>query len=421
MPLIETNSLEAGMILGDDLKTCEGRFLLGKGSKLENKHLKVIKTWGIPEVEIEGAVQGELNAQKTSQIDPQVLQIAEETTRQRFVHTDLAIDGVRALFDICVSKKAKDLSENNLGNDQEKGDTKTEAKGEYTHKKDVKSHIQLESLVMKNLKLPTLPIVYHRINDTINDPRSSASDFAAVIEKDPSLSAMLLKLVNSAFYGFPSKIETVSRAITIIGTRELSTLALGTSAMKMFKDIPSSLINMKSFWKHSISCGIIARIIAGYKKLNMSTERFFLAGLLHDMGKLVVFQNLPDISKGILSEVKQANTLQYKTERKTLGFDHCEIGGMLVKKWNFPLALENAVGAHHPSPNENASWEAALVHVSDVIANAMGIGTSGQRSVPSMEATAWDTLGISAGTLRAVVQEAEPRIADTVQTFFPNE
>jgi HD-like signal output (HDOD) protein len=274
---------------------------------------------------------------------------------------------------------------------------------------------------MRNkIKLPSLPVIFSQINEAISDPKSSATHVANIINKDSSLSARLLKIVNSALYGFPSRIDTISRAVAIIGTKQLSILALGTSALAVFKDIPSDLLDMRLFWKHSIACGIIARIVASYKNDKM-TERFFLAGLLHDIGRLIMLKYLPFEAKEALHRARRTNSLLCKTEEEVTGFNHTVIGSILVKEWKLPATLENAIRCHHSCSECKISLESAMVHLSDIITNALGIGTSGEQFVPPLNRKAWEEIGMSTGVLAAAVREAEPHIAQTVHIFFPDE
>ena len=129
------------------------------------------------------------------------------------------------------------------------------------------------------LEIPSLPMIFTRIDEAVNNPRSSLADIGRIISEDSSLTARLLKIVNSAFYSFPSKIETISRAVTVVGTQQLRDLALATSVMKLFQGIPPDLINMEAFWKHSIACGVAARVLAAHKR-EANIERFFVAGIL---------------------------------------------------------------------------------------------------------------------------------------------
>ena len=196
------------------------------------------------------------------------------------------------------------------------------------------------------MALVSLPHIFTEINRVISDPRSSAVHVADVISKDPNLTARLLRIVNSAFYGFPSKIDTISRAVTILGSKELSTLALGTSVLNIFNDIPADLVDMKSFWEHSVACGIAARMIGSYKNI-ANTERLFVAGLLHDIGRIIIYKYLPSEGREMLLYAQQTDCLLRSAEMEVLGFDHGQIGAMLMQKWKLPVILEQALGYHH--------------------------------------------------------------------------
>jgi len=148
--------------------------------------------------------------------------------------------------------------------------------------------IQLASLISDNLKIFSLPSIFLRLDDAINDLRSSVTDIGNIISEDQGLTVRMLKLANSPLYGFPSKIETISKAVLIIGTKQIRDLTLATSMLQVFKGIPEDFITMETFWRHSIACGVIARIIAGYRR-EPNVETFFTAGILHDIGRLIMY------------------------------------------------------------------------------------------------------------------------------------
>ena len=120
----------------------------------------------------------------------------------------------------------------------------------------------------------------------MNDPRSATADFGAVVSDDPSLTARLLRLVNSAFYGFPSKIESVTQALSVVGTSQLNDLVLATSVLRVFKGVPKEFVDMDSFWQHSLACGVCVRVLAAQRRESN------VAGLLHDLGRLILYQRL---------------------------------------------------------------------------------------------------------------------------------
>jgi len=417
MASVNVAQIEPGMVLGDDLKDQNGRFLLAKGVELSTKHLKIMKTWGVVEADIEGVTEQEMGEKQAADIDPKILEKAEEIEKQRFILSDLEHEAVHHLFQICVLRRAKKISINpDLMYSKpfkppaapENSAVSADSDGpKYDPKKIIQSKI----------KLPSLPTIFHQINEAINDPKCSATHIANIISKDQSLSARLLQMVNSAFYNFPSKIDTISRAVAIIGTKQLSTLSLGTCALAVFKDVPSDLIDMKSFWKHSVACGIIARILASYKN-NTLTEVFFVGGLLHDIGRLILFMSIPEISKEALLKAKETGCMLHQAENDLIGFDHSRMGGILLKEWKLPISLENIVRFHHIKTESQIKLDTAVAHIADIMANALEIGNSGEHNVPPLVPKAWAEIGLSAGIITATVDQAKHHIDETMQILF---
>jgi len=417
MATIEVSEIETGMILADDLRDQNGRFLLGKGEKIAPKHIKIMKTWGIVDADIEGVSKQDIDSKRKEKIDPAIRKAAEENVRKRFCHNDLKHEVIRQLYDICVLRKAEELAENGKPVKTQGESLSSSNEDSPVPKGKASPNHDPKQLIKNGISLPSLPVIFHQINEAISDPRCSATHIASIISKDSSLSARLLTMVNSAFYNFPSEIDTISRAVAIVGTKQLSTLSLSASALTAFKDVSPDLIDMKSFWKHSIACGTLARLISSYKQ-NALTERYFVAGLLHDIGRLVIFQSLSSLASEALVSAGQTNRLLRDTEIERLGFDHAKIGGMMLKKWKFPAILEKAVRYHHNHKDPHIQLDTSVVNLADIIANALKIGSSGERFVPTLNPDAWNEIGISTSILSAVIQQAEHHIEETVQIFF---
>lgn len=195
--------------------------------------------------------------------------------------------------------------------------------------------IELDKLVAKNKKLGSLPDIVDRVFQAMDDPNSTAAQIGKVINDDPALTARLLKLVNSPFYGFRSKIDTVFRAIALIGHNELRSVVLATSALKVFTGIPSDLVNMSLFWKRSLYTAVVARVLAAYRR-EKEIERYFIAGLLHDLGSLLLYLECPDEMSKALTSNQQDKIPLWEAEKQVLGYDHAEVGGALLKSWNLP-------------------------------------------------------------------------------------
>jgi HD-like signal output (HDOD) protein len=273
-----------------------------------------------------------------------------------------------------------------------------------------------QSLIKSDIELMSLPDIYLRIERVIKDQDSSARHIAAIISQDPNLSAKLLKIVNSAFYGFKQKIDTISRAVTIVGHNQINDLVLGTSVMAFFHDIPSSLMNMNLFWEHSVACGTCARWIAGARKFP-NLESFFVAGLLHDLGKLIILKNLPRQAKAVLRQVRHSDCFYYQTERELIGFDHTQVGKALAEQWKLPAGLEQAIGGHHPPWSLPLEAEAALIFVADNLANALGCGSSGERLVSPQLTYAVDLLSLPNSIWDNLLPLIKNQIKATVNLF----
>lgn len=276
-----------------------------------------------------------------------------------------------------------------------------------------------QDLVRGSLELASLPEVVMRTIDLINDPDTSAAQIGQVLSEDPGLTARLLKIVNSPFYGFPSRIDTVSRAITVIGTLELLDLILATSVVKVFRGIPTDLVDMDSFWEHSLYTGVIARILAGRMRAP-NTERYFIAGLLHDIGSLAMYKQIPDICADALRRARVELAPLHTIEQELLGFDHGEIGGELMRAWHLPDSLVNAIRFHHqPLQAETFRLETAIVHLADVIACSIHDPTSETGRVPPMESAAWDLTGLPVHSMEEIIDEADAQFEDARAVILP--
>jgi len=175
----------------------------------------------------------------------------------------------------------------------------------------------------------------------------------------------------------------------------------------LFKDVPRDLVDMDGFWQHSLACGVGARVLAGLRR-ESNVERFFVAGILHDVGKLVIYVRLPDEARAILEEARTAQALLHQAERSVLGFDHGQVGEALLDQWNMPASLREAVHYHHtPGRATRFPVETSAIHAADVMANALALGHGGERFVPPLSPEAWEGLGIDVALLPSAVEELE--------------
>ncbi|QSV45930.1 HDOD domain-containing protein [Geobacter benzoatilyticus] len=272
--------------------------------------------------------------------------------------------------------------------------------------------ITLEHLLDNTNTIYSLPFFYEKLTETINHPRSSVADIARIITEDQGLTARILRLANSPMFGYHSQVDSINKAVTIIGTQQLRDLALAASVMGIFSGIPEELITMASFWKHSIACGIIARTIATWRR-ELNVERFFVAGMLHDVGQLVMCTSIPDTVREMLMESSERQILHVFTEQDRLGFDHATVGGALLRKWKIPANIAEPVNCHHnPDRAGQFPLEAATIHVAGIICHAMDLGFSGDKFVPPLVPSAWDRIGLPPSMLGTILRQAEPQLEE---------
>lgn len=272
-------------------------------------------------------------------------------------------------------------------------------------------------LIGDNLKLVSLPAIVAKINQLLNDPNSSAADIAHTIGQDPVLTARLLKLVNSPFYNFPSQVDTLSMAVTILGTRQLRDLVIATTVVNYFKPSPDVKFDLETFWCHSITTGIAARTIA--LSLNIAnSERLFIGGLLHDMGKMIMSLLLPREMES-LNRVNENTKIKIDNpEQQIFGFTHGQLGNELLASWHFPETLSQPILYHHElGAPEEFKTDTAILHVANVIANNIQAPISrDDDTVLKLEAL--ETLGIDQATVESYYEEVYNMLDDILQLLY---
>jgi len=219
----------------------------------------------------------------------------------------------------------------------------------------------LDTAVQNAGKLFTLPDICLRLRELIDDGENAA-EISRLIQTDTALTARLLQIVNSALYSFPTQIGSIKQAITLIGTEQLYQLALATSAASTFKGAGGRYINMQQFWHHSLYCALLARLI--YKNfVSKDAEILFVTGLLHNIGRLVMLEQVPDVAASALITV---NDRQYPWQREleVTGFSCAELGAALLTEWNLPENITTAIQyQHQPLGDEAFVRQASALHI----------------------------------------------------------
>ncbi|MBN1293524.1 MAG: HDOD domain-containing protein [Candidatus Latescibacteria bacterium] len=262
--------------------------------------------------------------------------------------------------------------------------------------------------------LHTLPKVYHLALSLLSDPKSTRDDIVSVLKRDQVITTKILRIVNSSLFGFSRTITTIDDAIPLLGFNEIRNIVTSVSILKLMGDGTNhDIFDRQAFWKHSIGCAIVTKIVAKYIGISKN-EEYFTAGLLHDIGKLVLDQLFPDEFRKLINLVNSQSIHYRKAEREIFGQPHQEIGAYLLTKWNIPGIIVDAVRFHH-SPVDSAvdPFLVSAVHVGDIITHMLAIGDSGERNVPKLEDYAERQLGIGLVDLDQLVPDIDEQLQES--------
>jgi len=275
-----------------------------------------------------------------------------------------------------------------------------------------------ESIVEGVEDLLSLPDAALRLNTLLVDPDASTRDIAEVVSVDAGLSARVLRAVNSSYFGLRHRVDTISKAVSMIGASELHSLVLSTSAAQAFKNISYKLMDMETFWQHSVRAALAARGLAE-TSLKRHRERVFLSALMHDIGKLVLYHQVPGVSARILEAVAQGHP-QEVVESSLLGFSHADVGAVLLERWNLPPSLTVPVRFHHRyTEAPEYLREAALINLGTRIADYMELEVDDRVGLLPDAEEAWSRAGCSPEELEEVVAEVDMNWLQVIEIVAP--
>jgi HD-like signal output (HDOD) protein len=277
-----------------------------------------------------------------------------------------------------------------------------------------KLELTAENLVAGITDLVTLPEVALRIARMVDDPTSSAADIGREISQDAALTARLLRVANSPAFGHHGKIATISRAITVLGVRQVRDLTVGLTAIRSFDGIGNELVTMESFWRHSVLCAVAAGQIAERRE-RVRDDTSFLAGLLHDMGQLVLFNRASALERqALLMSIDSADDRGlFLCEREVVGFDHGAVGLALARNWAMPRSLQECIEFHHePQRAQAHALEVATVHVANSVAVLAEIGSVDLADAPCISPAALRAVNLDADGVRAIALQTQKSATD---------
>lgn len=278
---------------------------------------------------------------------------------------------------------------------------------------------RLEDLIRGAHGVVSLPEVYYRVQELIDDPRHDLATLARVIESDTGLTARLLRAVNSPLYGLPRRVDRVSHAVSLLGSHVLRDIVLATTIVRTFGRLPSQRVDLSTFWHHSIYCALVARQLAQRCRV-LHSERLVVAGILHDIGQLLLYRMQPAASLEVLNLAEPTDEGAYLAERQVFGYTHAEVGAELLKTWRLPSSLQEVARHHHePRPDGPYALETAIIHLANSIANRLEPGRDIPRCEPRIAPIAWEITGLDDSVAEPALEAANVGFLETLDLLLP--
>lgn len=267
-------------------------------------------------------------------------------------------------------------------------------------------------------ELTTLPAIYHKLNEAINSPNCTTGIISRIVSQDPILTMKVLRMVNSAFYGFPQEIEDIPQAILIIGMQQLNDLVLANTVISLFEKSESKLFSMKEFWEFSVASGLSCRIIGELSNERFS-ERLFVSGLLHNVGRLVMAITQP----GLLIKARHVSIEKgipmHEAENQVFGFNNEDMNFHLMNSWSIPSSISD-IASHYLDPENSTDHnkEALIVKICHSLAQSLSLGNTGEYFICPLSENNWECLGITVNSIEETIKRLEEQFKEVLQTLI---
>ena len=273
-----------------------------------------------------------------------------------------------------------------------------------------------EEIVASSVKLVTLPGIYMRVKQVVDNPDTTPQDLTRVVSTDPAMTARVLRLVNSAFWGLGGQIESVSRAVSLLGMLHVHDVVLATSVALAFRGIKPARMDVPRFWRLSVFRALAANALARRCDL-ADLERLFVEGLLADIGHMVLYQRVPELAARALDSVREQPDELPRVERELIGCDYAEVGAELVTAWNLPACFNTVIRHQNdPAAAGDRALEAALVLIASQLA-AREMRTGDAAKNVQIPASAWEIVGLDESCLAPVLQETRDGLSALIALF----
>ncbi|GAB4342742.1 MAG: HDOD domain-containing protein [Candidatus Abyssubacteria bacterium] len=271
-----------------------------------------------------------------------------------------------------------------------------------------------DAAILKRLvaikEIPTLPEVLEDVLAALSSERSSADDLAKILSKDQALSSRILKIANSAYFAQSRRISVIEEAVVLLGFDSIAHLTLAASVFRSFQPMrPQESFDLYGFWKHSIAAATASRLIADAAGKPDEAKMVYTAGLLHDIGKLVLVTYFLDRYSPVLKKLASEQLYVHEAEMAELGFTHCDVSEWLCNRWNFPEKLIDAIARHHEAASLCGRPEPRIVRLANILCNQMKLGDSGNTRVYPLHPEDHSIVSLNEEAVRKIIRDMENR------------
>lgn len=276
-----------------------------------------------------------------------------------------------------------------------------------------------EQLIRDYKELVSLPEITLRINEMVNDPDCDIDSIGKLISQDPALAVRLLGIANSPFYGFSTQVSTVTRAIAVLGINKIRDIVLSASATKAFDGIPVEIIAVDDFWQHSLYCGVLGQTLA--KQTTLDADAVFIAGLLHDIGQLILFNRYPqEMHEIILRTIEgEAPLTMVAAEQERLGTNHTQVGAELARSWHLPAHIEAVIAWHHTPKSATAhQQEIALICIANTVAQMLNFDCDSVMKNLEIDEDIWNMAQLEREQIPPAIEAADEQLETLRQLYF---
>jgi len=275
--------------------------------------------------------------------------------------------------------------------------------------------LSLETVIADFSHLPASPDVVMQLLDYLKQDEVEADVVATMISKDQVLAAKSLRIANSSFYGLQRRVATIHDAIVVLGQRTVSTMVTAMAITSRFQSLQVAGYDQRNFWLHNVGTALCARALA--QRVRVNPENAFTAGLLHDIGKLVLATRFPEHFASVHAYQIQQDCTMVDAEKNLLGFDHTQIGAALAQQWKFATEIGEAVGGHHTPEDHPASSLTGVIHLANVMAHVLDFSGGENDLAPRISEVAWNRLGLNWGDFKHLMAEVDAQRQDADLLF----